>query len=76
MNTVRILIILAFTSTISIYAQDPNILWQKSYYDTDSNDNVLEKIVQTTDLGYIIAGARIQYSGGGGWNARITKLHF
>lgn len=75
MKTLRTFFILAFASTISLYAQDPNINWQKSYYDTESADNVLEKIIQTADLGYIVVGYKIQYSGGGYWNARITKLN-
>ena len=41
--------------TISIYAQDPNILWQRTV--GGSGDETLYSIKQTPDGGYIVGGA-------------------
>src|SRR5690606_26606723 len=55
MKSFRILIIILFSATLSIYAQDPNILWQKGYYG-DFEYQFLNKSFQTSDLGYIMGG--------------------
>lgn len=73
MNCLKLTITLLFASTMSLFAQDPNILWQKIYYET-SNYERLEEILQTSDLGHMMGGNKILYSGGPNYNMRITKL--
>lgn len=50
----KILIVLLFTIETLIYAQAPNIAWQKTFGGTESE--VAHSIIQTSDGGYIVAG--------------------
>ena len=52
-KTITLLALLLFT--ITIYAQDPNILWQRTI--GGSGDETLYSIKQTPDGGYIVGGA-------------------
>jgi len=70
MKKVSIYLIIVF-SILSVHAQNPNINWQKSYSGT--GDNVLDKIIETRDLGYIIVGLSVNI-GLQGWHARITRI--
>lgn len=73
MKFLQIAIAFFLISNLSLYAQDPNILWQKSYYET-SNYERLEEIFQTSDMGYIMGGNKVFYSGGEDYDMRVTKI--
>ncbi len=54
-NSITILVLLL--STVAIYAQDPNILWQRTLGGSDYE--TLDVIKQTPDGGYILGGSSL-----------------
>lgn len=50
----KITLLAVFLSTFAIYAQDPNILWQRTIGGSDWDQSA--EIVETRDGGFIIGG--------------------
>ena len=60
---------------LTIYAQEPNILWSKTFGNTESDGGSC--VQQTPDGGYIIAGYKtVQYGGGSNKDIIVIKTNW